>query len=152
MSHLDTLHSDKINALFWSGDINNMYLGHQMQEIFKDRIYDPYFVGKKDLIVMDLGANCGVFSIYAAPYAKQVLAFEPSPDHYEALSLMIDWNKLTNVLPHKLAISNTDGEANFYQLKNKTMNSLNPAHMPQSVPPIKVKTIRLDTSKRCQII
>lgn len=40
---------------------------------------------KKDLAVVDLGANVGLATLYFAPYVKKIYAFEPSPPVFEAL-------------------------------------------------------------------
>ncbi len=131
-------------GFYWKGNIDDYFLGHQFAEIFKDRIYDPYFLGKKDLVVFDIGANLGVFSLYATKFAKVIHAFEPATEAYSCLTHMVTENAFTNVIPHNMAIANTDGKQTFFHRGvNKTMNSLKP-DMP-TTDTEEVTTIRLDT-------
>ena len=80
---------EKLQGIFWYGDFENYYLGHQFSEIYKDRIYEPYLEKVKDAVVLDIGANIGVFTLYASKYAKQVYSVEPSLTHFNALSVML---------------------------------------------------------------
>ena len=63
-------------------------------------------------VVMDIGANVGMVSIYIAKRfpSVRVLAFEPIPDNYAHLVTNIANNGVTNVVPHQLAIT-SDGRA-----------------------------------------
>lgn len=114
-----------LQALFFR-DINNDYVSHIIKEIWHDRVYDPYFQGKKDLTVVDIGANVGLWSYYAAPFAKQIYALEPSSLHFETLTTMLEYNGLTQVKPLKMAVSNFTGMGEFYHNENTTMFSLRP--------------------------
>ena len=66
-------------------DIRKNYIPHILKEIYIDRVYDPYFQGRSDLTVFDLGANIGLFSIYASQYSKKVVSVEPSRQIFEFL-------------------------------------------------------------------
>jgi len=48
-------------------------------------MYDHLFVGKHDLVFLDIGANVGIVSIYAVPYCKRIVAVEPAPATFEIL-------------------------------------------------------------------
>lgn len=66
-----------------------------VREIWCENVYE---VADGDLtdtgIVVDLGANIGAFSVYAAKLgAKKVIAVEPQPDNIELLKKNIDENK-----------------------------------------------------------
>lgn len=65
---------------------------------------------KADSIVIDIGANIGVFSLYAAlSGAKKVYAFEPSREAFEILCKNIKLNNLTDVIiPVNKAVSSID--------------------------------------------
>lgn len=133
-----------LHGFFWKGDINEWFLGHQFSEIFKERIYDPYFLGRNNLTIIDVGANLGIFSIYAQPFSKIIYSLEPSLQAYESISMMVEFNKFKNIIPLKIALANTDGKQTFYHRQgNKTMNSLTPDV--QSPDTEEVTTIRLDT-------
>jgi len=71
-----------------------------IDEIWAFRKYD-YFGYKVNPgeIVVDIGANIGTFSLYAAKVcgASRVISFEPFPDNYKILSNNIEQNLLRNV-------------------------------------------------------
>jgi FkbM family methyltransferase len=58
-------------------------------------------------VLWDIGANVGVYSIYAAVVSNvRVLAFEPAADNYMALCRNLDLNGLTDkVIPYCIAFS-----------------------------------------------
>lgn len=64
-------------------------------------------------IVIDCGANVGVFSCVAAAKGCIVHAFEPNEHIYNMLLENQKLNK--NILPHKCALSNFIGESLFYE-------------------------------------
>src|SRR5947209_4451038 len=59
-----------------------------MHQIFYKNVYTPtpqLQIGPND-IVMDVGAYCGVFTIFAASLTKNTIySFEPSPDNFRLL-------------------------------------------------------------------
>jgi FkbM family methyltransferase len=134
-----------LNGIFFNTPIEDNYLGYQIAEIFKDNVYAPYLAGRKDLTILDIGANLGVASYYFSQFAAVVHALEPAQEHYDVLTHMLAFNKLTNVIPHRIALSQEDGEAVFFHDLNKTMHSLRPANVrPESVKEV-VPTMRLAT-------
>jgi len=144
--------SEPLQGIFWTGDVDNHYIGHQFEEIFKSRIYAPYLESTKDAIVFDVGANVGVFSLYASKYAKHVYAFEPALEHFDTLNRMVAFNHLDNVTPIKKAIYINDGVLPFYHNKNRTMYSLHMGVEDGSQPKEHVETVRLDTFMKEQKI
>lgn len=116
-----------------------------MAEVFKEKVYDRYFSGKKDLTVLDVGGNIGITSYYFSQFSKVVYTLEPSLEHYATLCHQLDFNRLANVFPFKLALSNENGEAQFHHLPNKTMYSLRPAGIDPKQGFEIVHTVRLDT-------
>lgn len=134
-----------IKGFFWFGDVNDYYLGHQFNEIFKDRIYAPYIEGKKDPVILDVGACIGVFSLYASSYAKQVYALEPAIEHYDCLVKMLSYNRIRNVKPINKALYHKDTKLPLYHAINKTMHSLYRAMDGLQIRPEEVDCIALDT-------
>ena len=114
-----------IQGLFFR-DIYNDYIAHIIKEIYFDRVYDRLIGDKKDMTVLDIGANVGLFSYYIAPKASRVIAIEPSALHFETLSKMVEFNGLGNVAPLKAAIAGQTGTSTFYHNSNTTMFSLKP--------------------------
>jgi FkbM family methyltransferase len=93
-----------------------------INQINNDEFYKRFFVGKKDLVVLDIGANIGLFSLHVYPACKHIIAFEPTPSHYQKLEYLTSG---TNVELRQKALSNTEGTTKFFlAAPNSTMNSL----------------------------
>ena len=67
----------------------------------------------KDLFV-DIGANCGLYSLIAAKAGVSVLAVEPNRLNYLRLKQNIDHNGFANIQPYALALSDKSGRAALY--------------------------------------
>ena len=65
-------------------------------------------------VVVDVGANIGAFTIFAAQWAKKVFAFEPEADNFRLLCANIELNGFKNVTPKKIAIAKKKGQQDFY--------------------------------------
>lgn len=139
-----TIDPNKTNALFWTGDFDQYFIGHQAEEILKARIYAPYLESKKDPVVIDCGGNIGLFSLYASKYAKQVYCMEPTPEHQENIEKMLVFNGLDNVKLIKKAVFTENTTLPFYRNPNKTMNSLHQAVATQGLEPLMVEAITLE--------
>ena len=65
---------------------------------------------KRNDIFIDVGANIGDFSLYAAKLAREgkVLSFEPSSDNFKMLKKSIKVNNYNNIFPHQVAIGLND--------------------------------------------
>lgn len=117
-----------MNAIFFQEPIEKNFIGHIMAEVYKDRIYAPFLEGKKDLTIIDIGANIGITSYYFSQFAKQVYAIEPSLEHFDVLTTMLKYNKITNVLPINKALYIKEGQFDFGGPDNNaTMRSLHSA-------------------------
>jgi len=92
-----------------------------VKEIFGDEIYR--IRRNKCATILDLGAQAGLFSIYAArkcPGAK-IYAFEPDNDNYSQLLRNISSNHLEkSIIPFKKAISNSDKKMKLYLDQNSS--------------------------------
>jgi len=64
-----------------------------LYEIFIEKIYS-IDTSKKDLVVIDIGMNVGVASLYFAcqPYVKKVYGYEPFPETFAEASLNVSAN------------------------------------------------------------
>jgi len=86
-------------------------------EILIKKMYNPrgFKIKDKDTVI-DIGANMGIFSIYAAKRAKRgkVYSFEPFLPHYTRLKNNIGLNKLNNIITYNLAVSNKGGISQFF--------------------------------------
>lgn len=104
----------KFRASFY-GIIVDLILSHSDSNCkFIDE--GPYDYSKNDLnagdIVLDIGANTGVFSAYAASKGCICYAFEPISALY---SLLLKYNALIskNIIPIQAAVSNQTGQTKF---------------------------------------
>ncbi|MEM2195268.1 MAG: FkbM family methyltransferase [Candidatus Methanomethylicia archaeon] len=82
---------------------------------------------KDNSTVIDVGANIGIFSIYAASTAKNVMiyAYEPMPTSYRLLLENINLNKLeNNIFPFNLGIAASKGKRKLFLASTSPFHSL----------------------------
>ena len=86
-----------------------------IDEIFRMGAYTPSDLPiEPDDIVVDIGANVGVFAVYAARKTENtVFAFEPSPVNAEFLRKNTEINGFHNIAIHNLAVSDRSGTERF---------------------------------------
>ena len=105
---------------------DSLYIPYIYKEIYLEGVYVDIFNQKKDMVILDIGANIGIVTQYMRDFAKVVYAVEPSTEHYQALAKNIEFNKWKNVVPIKAAIADKDGEMTLnYNESNRTCHSLN---------------------------
>lgn len=85
----------------------DIWLPSLVEEIFFEHVYTPdYLQIERNDVVVDIGANVGVFTVFAASRTQNtVYAFEPFPDSLEILKRNISMNSLNNVIPCGFAVS-----------------------------------------------
>jgi protein-L-isoaspartate O-methyltransferase len=73
--------------------------------------------GKPPCLVVDVGANVGYMSLFAASLGHRVHGFEPVSEFYRLVAMAIVHNKYENIirLTHAAA-SNVKGESTVYAL------------------------------------
>ena len=123
----------KLGALFYPTEdqfgnkipFESLYIPYIYKEIYFDGIYIDVLNQKKDLVIVDVGANVGVTVAHFQPYAKKLYAIEPSPEHFAALSKNKEFNNWDNVELFNYALADKDGEMTFtLNSHNRTMNTL----------------------------
>lgn len=130
-----------MSAIYFNS-FDNSYIPHILKEIYIDKIYEPFFQGKKDLTVLDVGANIGLFSMYAAKYARSLYSVEPSKLHLDSLKKNLRGLNSSVIVPK--ALSNSNGTATFYHSDNETMFSLKQEVNTRPKDAEKVETITID--------
>lgn len=110
---------------FFFHDFANAYIPHILKEIYIDRVYDQFLQGRKDLTILDVGANIGLASYFFKDFAKTVYSFEPSEQHRKCIHKLIEFNKIDNITPIQHALAAEDGTTRFYHNQNSTMFSMN---------------------------
>ena len=75
-------------------DCPDQEINNQINEIFSDKDYE-LAKRKKDMVVLDVGANIGLFSLFIKPYARKIYAVEPSRRIFECLKENTkDWDNI----------------------------------------------------------
>jgi FkbM family methyltransferase len=92
---------DPDHFLFWGQAAKGRWEPHTFNIISK-------FINL-NTVYCDLGAWIGPTVICAARKCKQVICFEPDPVAYRYLCRNIELNKLNNVMPINIALSNSTG-------------------------------------------
>lgn len=135
--HLET-------RLFWEGFWESLW-EKKSREIW-------IYLSKRSNVILDIGANSGIFSVLAKAYhpKAEVYAFEPQPNIFRVLKKNNKINKF-NISCHPLALSNITGELPFYNTgfstfegNNTTHGSLNKEWRTEKQSSINVKVDRLD--------
>lgn len=77
-------------------------------------------------VILDVGANSGVFSVLAGVYnpAARIVAFEPQPNIYAALQRNSEVNSF-DIRCEQLAISDSQGVLPFYNYGDQTFTAIN---------------------------
>ena len=98
---------------------------------------------------IDIGANSGLFTIYAARAVGgkgKVFAFEPTDSTYKKLCDNIELNKFSNVVTHQLAVSSKNENHEFYSLGEgfDAWNSLAKPIINKHYKVLNVKAVQID--------
>lgn len=89
-----------------------------IDQIWRDQLYDEYYEISDNSTVIDLGANQGVFTIYAASKGARVFCYEPEPCNYNILKSNINRNALNSkVISCQSALSKDSGILKMYMTK-----------------------------------
>lgn len=104
---------------------DTLFVPHIYKEIYFEGVYIDILNGKKDMVIVDVGANIGVTVDHFKNYAKTVYAIEPSPENFAALKKNKEFNNWDNVVLCNYALADKDGEMQFSQApNNRTTNAL----------------------------
>jgi FkbM family methyltransferase len=94
------------------------------REIYLTAVYTKFHKLTGDDVVLDVGAHVGVFTLMASRRARRVVAIEPHPFNYKLLLKNITFNKLVNVTPVNVALSNYCGSAKLYIAEQSGSHSI----------------------------
>lgn len=111
-----------------------------LDQINNERLYDPVLADKEDLVMLDIGANIGLFSLYAADSAEKIISLEPTPATFEVLTELAQ--SQPKIKPVAVALSDHDGEITFYVHENPTINSTD---VDQNGTPVTVQCRTIET-------
>ena len=86
-----------------------------IREIWQENCYHALGELKPGDVVVDLGANQGIFSLFAAQKGARVFAIEPDVRNFEVLQRNIKRNGLSEqITPFNFAIGQTSGEIEIF--------------------------------------
>ena len=125
---------------------DSLYIPWIYKEIYFDGIYADVLNQKKDMVIIDVGANSGLVTQHMRDYAKKLYAIEPSPEHFEALEKNKEFNKWDNVEVFNVAMADQDGEMKLnINTINRTCHSVATDSGHGYTKSKTVKTVRFDT-------
>ena len=109
--------------------------------------YNVYGEVKGDGIIIDAGANIGVYSLKVANNMEKVIAIEPEPKIFSFLEHNIRANKIKNVKPVNMALSDHNGFIDFYYSQQffGEAHEISPRILHSPKRKIAVPCIKLDT-------
>jgi FkbM family methyltransferase len=96
------------------------------KEIFEDHCYGTKILTKeKDVFIVDVGANIGLFSIYMKKKypSSKILAFEPAPQTYAILQQNLALHAASGVDTYPVALSSENGTKKLTFYPNSPGNS-----------------------------
>ena len=137
---------DDLRAIFFYGELEHNWIGHQMVDIYHDRIFQTFLpLIKEGTLALDIGANIGLVSMFLSHAFERVISLDPSWEHFDALNRNLQVNKITNVKPIRKAIYIENREMSFGgPVDNKTMRSLHMSTWPGGKNSEVVEAITLD--------
>jgi FkbM family methyltransferase len=116
-------------------------------DIFNEIVIEDEYIIKKILkkgdVILDIGANIGIFSLQASSMIKnlRIYAFEPFKENFKVLKENVKLNKFNNIFPQMLAISDHNGkEFLFISFDNTGAHSIyNTGYMNRTI--VKTETL-----------
>jgi FkbM family methyltransferase len=88
------------------------------RQVYREHIYSPpgFPCIKPNQVVIDIGANIGVFALYAANISPtvRVYAFEPASRSFAVLERNVRANNLANVQCYRYSVSQRSGIGSLY--------------------------------------
>lgn len=102
-----------------------LFIPYIFQEIYLEGVYQDVTNQRKDMVIVDVGANIGYTAHYFRNFAKKVYCVEPSPENFAALEKNKEFNNWDNVEIANVALADKNGEMEFAQApNNRTTNAL----------------------------
>jgi len=89
-----------------------------------DNGFYSFLDDNEDVVMVDLGANIGLFSLYMSSICSEIYSVEPTPSHVEIMKDIVEKLDVKNIFPYQVAIHTKNGEEEFQlNSSNSTMNS-----------------------------
>jgi FkbM family methyltransferase len=89
-----------------------------------DNGFYTFLEDNEDMVMVDLGANIGLFSLFMSPLCSEIYALEPTPSHVEIMEELLEKLEVKNIFSHQVAVHTENGEEELQlNSSNSTMNS-----------------------------
>jgi FkbM family methyltransferase len=94
------------------------------------------YISKEDKVILDIGANIGLFALHVAPYAERIICVEPTESHNQVFNELIEQQGYQNKVElESSALHNYTGTVGYHiEGVNTTMNKVNVSGMGIEVP------------------
>lgn len=103
-------------------DNGSSYAKLIVNQINTDKLYERFLGNRTNLQIVDIGANIGLFTLYASTIADKIICVEPTPDHIELLRF--NTKDMKNVQIIEAAVTDVPQSLTFFlNDNNSTMNS-----------------------------
>ena len=90
------------------------------------------YISKEDKIILDIGANIGLFALHVMPYVQKIVCVEPTESHNQVFKELINDER---VILESSALHNYTGNVGYHiEGVNTTMNKVNVSGMGVEVP------------------
>jgi|JI6StandDraft_1071083.scaffolds.fasta_scaffold08222_1 FkbM family methyltransferase len=136
------------NGLNLSFDQNREHLA-LMKQIFEEREYADFFPFYKKATILDIGAHCGFFSLFAAKNLQpnsRIISIEPSLKNFSQLKINAATSGCENIESLNVAISSSNGEMSLYEGSSINHSLIsNYALNAENTNSVLVKTLSLET-------
>jgi FkbM family methyltransferase len=92
-----------------------------IREIFDDNVYQVFPDDIRDGIIVDIGGNVGMFSIYCSLFgAKEIHAFEPEDENRHIFEQNVEANHIKNITIYPFAVSDKSEKFEIYKAQAVT--------------------------------
>ena len=94
------------------------------------REYDkPGFEINSNDVIIDIGAHIGLFTLFASQFCKsgKIYCFEPIRENFDLLLSNLELNRIINVKPYNIAVSQKIGSVTMYLNRDESGHSM---HVP----------------------
>jgi len=92
--------------------------------VFFSKFYEPettaYMRSMKGNVLFDIGSHLGRFSIINSGNFKKIYSVEPQAENFQYLEKNIRLNKIKNIIPLNVAVSDREGKVNISDLNINT--------------------------------
>ena len=97
-------------------------------------------------VMLDIGANIGVYSVAFAPFFQKIYSFEANPVTFKLFDANLHLSAIDNVQPLNIALSNQAGSGTIYVPKNGNLGwaSMVVGHHPAAVDEVVIQKDTLD--------